>query len=142
MEILLALLALLLGGLLSRAKTGLDGVIVARDLLRRLFCGGFFLFLFELFRLAPDHELRADARDALRAERRADLVRRLAGGQPGRLQHAALDKLMAVEERDRLVKKRFGNAALADDERHVERIGLCALFRAFLTCHHVSNSSR
>lgn len=58
-EVLLALLALLLGRLLAGAQAGLDGVVVAGGLLFGGLSGrGLFLFLRELFRLAPDRSSR------------------------------------------------------------------------------------
>mgnify|MGYP000801259518 CR=1 FL=1 len=119
-----------------RARSpALTGVIVAGDFFGRLFRGGLFLLLLHLFGLAPDHKLCADAGDALGTQRLADGVRGFAGRESGGFEHAALDQLVAVKQDDSLVQQRVGNTALADDERHVQRIGLRAKLGAAVPGH-------
>ena len=84
---------------------------------------------------APDDELRAHHLNAVCARRFAKRVGDLPRGHHRRLEHAALDELVNVQKLFGLCHQRLRDAALADDERRVDRIGLCAKLGPFLTCH-------
>ena len=132
----LLLLAALFRLLLAAGDAGFDGVIVAGD----LFGGSqllfrFLLFLLDLLRFPPDHELRAHDLNALRARRFAKCVADLARGHHRRFQHAALHQLVNVQQLFRFGDQRFRYAAFADHQRRVNRIGLRPKRSAFLTCH-------